>query len=352
MKIKIEKLVYRGHGVGDAQGKKIFVPFSAPGDVLDVEIIDDHGTYADAQITNVIEPSSCRVNPACPVFGGCGACQWQHLSYECQIEWKRNILIETLNRIGKLNVSEDLVSPTLKSPNEWHYRNRIQLHVDSKGQVGFYKAKSKEVVEFKECLIAEEDLNSKLNEMRDELRHRNRGISLRNEEGPSFSQINTAQNEQLKKILVEWLKEVPHDNVLELHAGSGNFTFSIASIARKVWASDIDGRAIRHAKDLKQQDNVSNIEFYCEPAYKTLKRYNDPYDTLVLDPPRKGAAEAIESILSNMPISILYISCDPATLARDLGQLVFAGYKLKRVMPVDMFPQTYHIESVSILTKG
>lgn len=351
MRLSIGQLIYHGYGAGDIQGKKIFVPFSAPGDDLDIKIIDDHGTYAEAEIVNIIEPSPCRVDPPCPVFGRCGGCQWQHISYECQIEWKRKILIETLNRIGKINVNEDIVLPSLRSPKEWHYRNRIQLHVDSKGRVGFYKAKSKEVIEFKECLIAEEQLNLRLNEMRKDLMKRDRGIALRDEEGPSFSQINTAQNEQIKKILIEWLKEIPHDNILELHAGSGNFTFAIASIAKKIWASDIDGRAIRYAKDLQEKEKVSNIEFYCEPALGTLIKHNVPYDVLILDPPRKGAADVVDSIKKNKPLSIIYISCDPATLARDLGQLVSGGFKLKHVMPVDMFPQTYHIESVSLLVE-
>jgi 23S rRNA (uracil1939-C5)-methyltransferase len=350
MILKIEKLVFGGNGAGDAGGKKIFVPFSAPGDVLEVETADDHGTYASAQITKIIEPALCRVNPPCPVFGKCGGCQWQHISYNAQLEWKRKILIETLGRIGKLSVADEAVLPTLRSPCEWHYRNRIQLHVDSKGRVGFYRQRSKEVVEFEECLIAEEDLNCRLNEMRGTLRKRRKGIAFRKGDGPSFTQINTLQNEQMKKILMEWLNEMPHDKVLELYAGAGNFTFQIAAIASRVIASDIDGKAIRHAKDTQKARKADNIEFFRESAEKTAERFKGVCDAVILDPPRKGCKEAIEAISSLKPASIIYISCDPATLARDLNLFRDHSYNLARCLPVDMFPQTYHIESINLLS--
>jgi len=383
MRMTVEKLVYGGAGVGDCNGKKIFVPYSAPGDVLNIEIMEDHKTYADARIVNVIEASPCRVNPPCPVFGRCGGCQWQHISYEAQLEWKRRILIETLERIGKITphppplpIGErgkgegdaqlsEIVLPTLASPKQWHYRNRIQLHVDSKGRIGFYKPKSKEVVEFDQCLIADERLNEKLKQRRSPSptpsplegegwgegdRPHTKGFSLRLEEGPSFSQINTEQNEQLKRVVVDWLKEVPHDSILELYAGAGNFTFSVATIAKMIMASDIDGRAITYARDRQKKEGVENIEFLCADANKAAKKFHGHCDAVLIDPPRKGCAEAIDVIAGLKPKSILYISCDPATLARDIKGLCDFGYKLKRCLPIDMFPQTYHIESVSLLT--
>lgn len=352
MILKIEKLVYRGDGVGSVNGKKIFVPFSAPGDSLQIKITDDHGSYADGEILKIIESSSCRVDPPCSVFGRCGGCQWQHISYDAQLEWKRKILIETFRRVGKFDVKDEVILPALGSPREWNYRNRIQLHVDSSGGVGFYRRQSKEVVEFEKCLIAEEDLNQRLNVMRETLRNRHKGIALRKEEGPSFTQINTLQNEQIKKVLVEWLKEIPHERVLELYAGAGNFTFPVAVIAGKVIASDIDGRAIMHAKERQRAEKTENIEFFCEAAEKTAKRFKGACDAVILDPPRKGCEEAIEAVSTLKPASIVYISCDAATLARDLAFFSGHGYNMTRCLPVDMFPQTYHIESVSLLKPG
>ena len=195
MKINIEKLVYGGSGAGEVDGKMVFVPHSAPGDVLEIETVEDHKTWVEARIVSIIEESPCRIKPKCPAFGKCGGCQWQHLPYETQLEWKRAILRETLERIGKIQNPD--VMPTLPSPKEWNYRNKIQLHVDSKGRIGFYKPKSKEVVEFEKCYIADERLNEQLNDRREELSTRDRGVALRVNDGPAFVQINSGQNERI-----------------------------------------------------------------------------------------------------------------------------------------------------------
>jgi len=350
MKIRIEKLVHGGEGIGDVDGMRIFVPYSAPGDVLEIEISEEHRSWGRARIISIVEPAPCRFEPRCPVFGKCGGCQWQHISYETQLEWKREILKESLERIGKVKNPD--VLDTLPSPEQWHYRNRIQLHVDSKGRAGFYRPKSKEVVEFEQCFIADERLNRKLNDMRDELKGRDRGIALRLEDGPSFSQINSGQNERLKKTLVDWLTELPHNVVLELYAGAGNFTFEIAKVAERVVASDVDGRAIEFARRCQAEMNVHNVEFVRVPSGRAARRLQGECDAVVLDPPRKGCAEAIPDIVRLEPRSILYVSCDPATLARDVHELAGHGYNLVRSLPVDMFPQTYHVESVTLLQQA
>jgi 23S rRNA (uracil1939-C5)-methyltransferase len=348
MKITIEKLIAGGNGLGVCDGKRVFVPLSAPGDELEIEIIEDHGSWAEATIKEIITPSECRTEPKCPVFGKCGGCQWQHISYEKQLEWKRNLLIESLSRIGKIESPN--VLPTIPSENEWHYRNRIQLHVNSMGNVGFYKPKSKEVVEFEECLIADERINKELNERREEISKRDRGIAIRVEGDEGFAQVNSVQNEQMKKLVVEWLGEVDHKTVLELYAGSGNLTFPIAEIADQVIASDIDGRAIQTAQLRQANRNMTNIEFVRAPADKAATRFAAGCDAVVVDPPRKGCAEAIKAIVSVEPKSILYFSCDPATLARDVRELYKHGYTLERAIPLDMFPQTFHVETLALLT--
>lgn len=348
MKIKIEKLTHGGSGIGEIDGKKVFVPFSAPGDLLDVEIIDDHDSFAVAQVVSLEEESPCRVTPKCPVFGKCGGCQWQHISYESQLKWKKIILSDSLERIGK--IENPNVLNTLPSPKEWNYRNRIQLHIDSKGHVGFYRPNSKEIVEFDECVIAEDKLNHELKLNRTEFSKRDRGVALRlNDDDESFAQINTGQNENLKKLIIEWLKDRPNEIICELHAGSGNFTFELAKIAKRVVASDIDGRAIRTAVEKQQRLDIRNIEFVCAPANRATKRLHGLCDAVLVDPPRKGCAEAIDAIVALKPKTILYISCNPATLARDISTLKTHGFELVKTLPVDMFPQTFHIESLSIL---
>lgn len=347
MKLLIEKLINGGNGMGLCEGKRIFVPYSAPGDLLEVEIAADHASFAEAHIKKILKPASCRVKPPCPVFGKCGGCQWQHIDYKSQLHWKRAILEETLKRTGK--VTEPVVLDALPSPKQWHYRNRMMLHVDSKGRVGYYRPSSKKVVEFETCLIAEESLNHELAERRDEIRKRNKGIALRTANDEAFSQVNEAQNANLKKLLCDWILDVPHSKVCELYAGSGNFTFAIAEVADHVLASEIDKRSVGMAREKIASEGISNVEFACMPAERAASRHAAFSDVVVIDPPRKGCGEAIDAIAEAGPETVLYISCDPATLSRDVKTLCEYGYRLVRTKPVDMFPQTFHIESLTLL---
>lgn len=349
MRLIIDKLVYGGVGMATVEGRKVFVPFSAPGDELEVEIVEDHKEFARAQITKVITLSPLRITPQCKVFGQCGGCQWQHISYNTQLEWKKIILVETLKRIGK--IPEPCVLDTLPSPKQWHYRNKIQLHVDSKGRVGFYKPNSKEVVEFDECKIAHEQINADLKKNRAEFSKRDRGVSLKVEDGPSFVQVNSEQNENLKNLLVEWLKEVPHKKILELYAGSGNFTFEIAKIAEQVVASDIDKHAIELAKKEQVRLNLCNVEFLHAKDARAIRRLKSGCDVVIVDPPRGGCEGALNPILELGANSIIYISCNPATLARDAIKILANGYRMARCQSVDMFPQTFHIESVTLFSR-
>lgn len=335
--------------MGEVEGKKVFVHFSAPGDVLEVEIVKDHGSYAEACLLEIVELSPSRVEPPCPVFGQCGGCQWQHIDYKTQLEWKRRILRETLERIGK--IEDPNVLPTLPSPKEWNYRNRMMLHVNSKGKVGFYKAKSKEVVEFERCYIAEEELNEQLNERREEISKRDRGISLRLKGGPHFAQVNNAQNEKLKKIIAEWIADIPHETVIELYAGSGNFTFPIAEAADKVIALEIDGRAVKWAREHAEKSGIKNIAFHRLPSDRARQAFHKGRpDVVFLDPPRRGASEALDAIIDLKPPIIIYMSCDPATMSRDVHNLLESGWKFQKSLPIDMFPQTFHIESLTMLS--
>ncbi len=349
MQITIEKLIHGGNGLATHEGRKVFVPFAVPGDVLEVEVVADHGTFLDARIVRIVTPSQHRVTPRCPVFGQCGGCQWQHIAYEEQLRIKREILAETLTRIGGIVQPE--VLPTLASPNAWHYRNRIQLHVDSQGRVGYYRPKSKEVVEFEECFIAEPSVNAQLREQRAEYAKRTKGIAIRADDNQGFAQVNTAQNTQLAELLCSWLCEVPHESVLELYAGSGNFTSSLARKVQRLVASEIDGRAVRAGQEMLTAQGIHNVMFVCMPAERAVKRHGSGIDCIVIDPPRKGCSEAVPAIIEAAPKTILHISCDPATLARDVKCLLGAGYALVRSQPVDMFPQTFHIESLTLLTR-
>ena len=349
MHVKIEKLVYGGEGVGFMNGKVVFVPFSAPDDILDINIISDRGAWCRGKISKIIKPAACRVVPKCPVYGACGGCDWQHISYDVQTIWKRDILVESLERIGRIN--SPFVSSTVPSPEIWNYRNRIQLHVNRSGRVGFYRSGSHEIVEFKRCAIADERINEILDKNRSTISQRDRGIALRVGGDESFSQVNTEQNENIKKILCKWLSDIGCQNIMELHAGSGNFTFDICKTCEQVFASELDGRAVESAKRKMEKLSIVNVEFIRASALRAIKDMNQnlKYDAILLDPPRKGCFEIIDTVITRGIKNIIYISCDPATLARDIAKLVEGGYKHVESIPIDMFPQTHHIESINLL---
>lgn len=210
-----------------------------------------------------------------------------------------------------------------------------------------------EVVEFERCYIAEEELNEQLNAQREEISKRDRGISLRLKEGPHFAQVNNGQNEQMKKVITEWIGEVPHKTVVELYAGSGNFTFPIATVAENVVAVEIDGRAVKAADEYMESKGIENVLFHRLPSDRADQAFPQGQpDIVFLDPPRRGAAEALDAIIDLKPSIIIYMSCDPATMSRDVRKLVESGWKFQKSMPVDMFPQTFHIESLTMLSIG
>lgn len=342
--ITIEKLVHEGFGMGSLNGKPLFVPYVLPGEKVKIKIVRRHRQYFHADLVEVIEPAPERVAPPCPYFGKCGGCQWQHMTYETQLHWKQKILEETLIRVGKITAPK--VLPTIPSPRPWGWRSRVTVHADEKGNIGFFAPGTHQVVDVEKCLIGDEEINAKLQKLRAESRKVKADYELRSGEGTGFTQVNPLQNGNLQKLVREWALDLPHDHIVELFCGSGNFTGELMAIARHVTAVDSDQTAVSSARALFG----ASAQFFCTDAVRFWSQYkpDTPVDLLVLDPPRDGAAGMVEGVIKHRPQNILYISCNPATLARDLKYLSdFAGYRLIQTQPLDMFPMSYHIESVS-----
>ncbi len=347
MILTIEKINSEGaglarHNVAGHGGKIYFVPWTAPGDVVLVQIEKDHRDYAEARILEIIEKSSDRVDPPCPYFSRCGGCQLQHLSYESQLKWKREILVDALKRIARL--PEVQVEPMIPSYKIWNYRSRIQLQQDATGKVGFFKGKSHDIVEIESCLIADERLNEKMK----------KGITvggeLRVDDSTGFTQINPEQNKKLIELVVQYAEINSDDRVIDLYCGNGNFTFSLAALSKKVWGVEINSDSLVNAQkkaEALQIKNISWISGSSKNALAQLRKEGVVCDVMLVDPPRQGLEEAMEEILSFAPRRFIYVSCNPATFARDAAQLVKGGYLLERCQPVDMFPQTAHVELVS-----
>jgi len=276
----------------------------------------------------MLGPSPNRALPKCEHFGRCGGCQWQHMDYASQLLWKQLIVEEQLKRIGKFEAPN--VLPSIPSPKIWGYRSRIKLHKDGQGRAGFYAGGTHDLIEVKECLIADVEAIKRT---------------------PSFfTQINQEQNEVLRTEVAAAVKGLGAETVLELYCGNGNLTFPLAKVVKNMTAADSSRSAIDNAVKEARKNRVKNINFICQPSKAVmnhLARFHNKFDLLVVDPPRNGCKEIIEGIKRLRPEAIVYISCNPSTLARDLKDMGAFGYVLESSQPIDMFPQTFHIETIT-----
>ncbi|HEX2767868.1 MAG TPA: class I SAM-dependent RNA methyltransferase [Geobacteraceae bacterium] len=432
--LKIEKMAFGGAGFGHLNGKACFVPFTAPGDSVRIRITKEKRSYLEGEMVELLEPSERRITPPCPVFGTCGGCNWQYLSYTDQLAEKEEIFAELLWRSGR--VERDRIEAIAPAPEPFGYRSRIQLKVRCSGnepQIGFYRAVSHSVVNIPEkCAVAHPLLNRLISSLRSVLaafpetekmpqidaavgddgrtelvihyignaaeeinRHFGKsrhslgadaiflqtgrkktlqkiaggdspalsymvpspsstdpaGYRLEFSNG-GFSQVNYQQNLTLIGIVISWAGLTGRERVLDIYCGNGNFSLPLAENAAHVLGVEDYRPSITCARRNCAAYDVKNISFQCKDAVSAIKRLvsaDDKFDLVFLDPPRTGAAEVVRMIPALQPRAIIYVSCDPATLARDIGTLKKSGYEVIKSRPVDMFPQTYHIESVTLL---
>jgi 23S rRNA (uracil1939-C5)-methyltransferase len=403
----LTSIAHGGAALGRHEGRVIFVPYALPGETARVEITEDKGRYAFARPIEVLEPSPDRVAPPCPYFGasGCGGCQWQHIDYGAQLRFKAEIVADQLARIG--GIADPPVHPTLPDPSGWAYRNHAQFHPAPEGGLGFQTASGGRVVPIDECLILHpllSDLYATLDldlpdllrlalragtetgdrmlifEMAEDLPpalesdlpvscvlllsdglHANLIGSNHIREivadhtyrisAPSFFQVNTPQAAQLVRLVAEYLHLQGDETVVDAYCGVGLFTTHLAERAGLVLGIEAVPAAV--ADLLENTADMENVEVIEGPVEAVLPDLDVALDAAVVDPPRAGVDRfALDALVARRPSRIVYVSCDPATLARDAKRLARAGYRLAQVQPVDMFPQTYHVESVALFTAG
>jgi len=429
----IERLALGGSGVGRVNGKVCFVPFSAPGDRLKVRVMREHRSYCEAELVEVCDPSPDRVEPRCPVFGSCGGCDWQHIKYAHQCSHKRQILVETLQRVARM--SSPQVAETLASEQPFGYRARAQfkLHQTRSGlAIGFYRRNTRSAVDLPQgCPVVTPAINSAIQKLREVLQklpdlHHIPQVNM--EEGQAgvvatvqyngsdqqrlsrlllerrgdlglagfflqtgrkgkqhnifgddylsysipcyggentignlgykmggFSQVNRGQNRRMVQLVSDYSRPDAHQRLLDLYCGNGNLSLPLAGMVKEVVGIEEFPSSIASAVDNARQLRVNNSTFRCNDAAQELRQLlqqQEPFDLVLLDPPRAGAAELISNLVALSPKRIVYVSCDPATLARDLAGLCEGtGYLLEEATPLDMFPQTAHLETVALLTK-
>jgi len=357
IELTIDSLSYfGGRGVGRHEGCVVFVPNTAPGDRVRAQVQTVKPRFLEATLTEILQPSETRRDPPCPVAGRCGGCSWQHVQYAEQVKQKQVILRHALKKLGPF----DLL-PLIAAPDEFHYRNRIQLQVQGT-QFGFYAKQSQDLVTFSRCWIAEPALNKKLQDLQVDEATFGRRIELavtpqdevvlmtrgRDPEVNLFEQVNRAQNEALKKILLSWIGSPPPEWVFDLYAGSGNLTWSLARALRPAAITAIElsrasvSRAQMHA-------DARSVDWKCGDVAKVMSQMKPRSGAglVVLDPPRQGCTrDVLKAVLRHRPKQILYVSCNPTTFARDAEKLS-NSYRLERVQGLDMFPQTEHVELIA-----
>lgn len=385
MELRIDAMANGGDGIARRDGKAVFVPGGIPGDVIEARIVSAKKRFERAEIESILEPSPDRVDAPCRFFDRCGGCTWQHASYEAQLRWKAETVAGQLRHLGGIESVEvrDIIAP---GP-AYNYRNRIDLQVD-RGRPALYAAGSHDLVPIDVCIIAEHDLVELFGRLGDlsgveQLSIRtgsNTGetvvvldgelpasaddwgvpfggddITFHEEvagavfqiTGTAFFQVNTPGAEALVELVAEAAAVAADDRVLDAYAGGGLFTRTVASAGAEATAIESDELAL---EDLLVNSEAAVIEADVADALRELP---GDWDVVIVDPPRSGLGpDVTESLIRLRPQTIASVSCDPASFARDASELVDGGYRLEWVQPVDMFPQTPHIETVARFTRA
>lgn len=368
--------------MGRHEEQVVFVPHGIPGETVEAELQRRYPDYLEATIVSVLNPSPHRIEAPCRYYAECGGCQWQHIAYPHQLELKREVVLDQLRRIGKF--SDPPVAPTLGGGDPFHYRNHARFTVTKEGRLGFVQRGTHRCVPIDECMLMHPWINKTIKELEGECAE-TRELSVRygintgeyliqpaikkgsvaletgqqafHEElsghlfrvaSPAFFQVNTNQAERLVEVARNYLRPDGKGLLVDAYAGVGTFAVLLADDYARVIAVEESGPAVRDAR--ANAADTPNVEVVKGKVEDILPGLPDEPDAVLLDPPRAGCDRAVlETLIVRKPGRVVYVSCEPATLARDLRILCDAGFKLEAVQPVDMFPQTYHIECVACL---
>jgi tRNA/tmRNA/rRNA uracil-C5-methylase (TrmA/RlmC/RlmD family) len=345
IRISIHDIAFGGEGVGRLEGKTVFVPFTVDGEEVEATIVEQRKHFDRARLSAVIFPSSDRVTPVCEYFGDCGGCDYQHIAYHHQLELKRRQVQQLLERIGKFFGIN--VLPTVACPSPYGFRNRVIVH-SAGNRIGFFAKNSRDVVDVKRCAIALPAVNSELEKLREAGLPANRHKTLRAPEVPrTFSQTN----DFVAAALFEYTAgKVIGEVLLDAYCGSGFFAHRLANKMRTVIGIDWNGPAIEAARKAA----LPNENYFCEEVGSGIDALMTEYkpDTIILDPSAGGIDERVASaLMGDRPTRLIYVSCNPAALARDLAGFKHV-YRIVAVQPFDMFPQTAEIETVAVLERA
>jgi tRNA/tmRNA/rRNA uracil-C5-methylase (TrmA/RlmC/RlmD family) len=363
--VQIEDLAFGGEGVARINDFVVFVPYVIPGETAEVELVEVKKSFGRAKLLRVTHPAPERVNPECKHFGACGGCQYQHIAYPSQLVFKRKQIADLFQRIGGIN--PELVAPVIPCPQPYGYRNRIMIRSqwnkpEQRLNIGFVRADCGLVEDIFECQIAEPALNQQITHVRKNPPPKG-GIKVvlrippEDWEVPrdSFFQNNFFLLPGLVQAVRATLQAAGTKHLVDLYCGVGFFGIELASAVESFVGVECDRMAITAARKNAAKRNLTNGEFISATVEEALpqlvNKFSATATSVLIDPPRKGCLpETLQLLREQKPAQIIYVSCHPATMARDLNILCADGvFSLVKVTPLDMFPQTQHVECVADL---
>ena len=398
MVVKIEKLDNLGRGICYIDNKICFIEKALPEDELEIKITKEKSKYLEGEIVKIINASPIRKESTCPYFNTCGGCQYLNIDYKDEIKVKNNSFKEIIQKYAGINSN---IIKDINSIDKNNYRNKVTFHVKDR-ILGFYKYNSNELIEIDCCLLLDEEINKVIPVLKEYVKSEqveiiiikcsndskekmielfgninntkslekyfdvivvnNNEITSENYintkildinyslKKDAFFQVNKYLTNKLYMNVIDYLKKVKAKNVLDLYCGVGAISLAISKYVDKVIGIEINEAAIKSAKITAKNNNISNVEFICNSVEKEKEIFNN-IDTVIVDPPRSGLNKTlINSILKNNIKNLIYISCNPITLARDL-KLLEEEYKATEIVPYNMFLHTYHLESITVLER-
>ena len=396
MEVKILKLDNLARGIAYIDNKICFIENTLPNEVVDIEIIKDKSKYLEGRVINYIETSPFRIDEECPYSSICGGCNLNHMCYNDENKYKTKKVKEIVEKYASLDSS---IVENIVYNDRNYYRNKLTLHGED-NELGLYKKGSNDIIPIKECLL----VNPKINEIITILNNINNGIkeviiktsndnskimiSIEGEVNKidellnisdvlilngkylsnnksilttignkkyhesinSFFQVNNTLTKELYNEVLENVKDKNYNKVLDLYCGTGTIGIYIKDYVEKVIGIDYNESNIKDAKENVKLNNLDNIEFICDKVENKIEEFTD-IDLVIVDPPRAGLDEKTRSYLKKINSeTIIYVSCDPITLSRDIKDLS-DNYKVKYIKPFNMFPRTYHCESITVLER-
>ena len=404
MEVLIDRLDHQGRGIGKVNGKTIFVYNALEGELVDVEIIYENKKYFEGKVLKYLKLSDKRIDPICPYFYECGGCDLMHINYENELKYKENKVKQIINKFSSVPIH--IIKPIVGNTNKM-YRNKATFHIDD--EIGYYGKKSNKVIPIDYCYIVNDKINDILNKLKiidftniyeivirvsiylnetmiilktndsindnviDKLKNITDNIIIYQNKKyktvygkgyifdmigdykfkispDSFFQVNTIQAKSLYDKVLEYLEPTKTDNILDLYCGTGTIGIYVSNCVKQVKGVEINKYAIEDAFINKEINNINNIDFECLDA-SDISKIKDKFDKIIIDPPRSGLdKKTIDYLIKSNSKKIVYVSCDPVTLARDLD-ILNEYYNIKEITPVDMFSKTYHVECVCMLER-